>query len=162
MAISLCGLTAPELPADLCLPGHGRRALRDCLPGSGTPAGTWLVTGGRRAARQSARSYRAGAAHLEPPMALGNCSHVPHERLYLVDTFYTVSLRCLACLHRNRALILNTTQRHKSIMIVVPWRWWQTPGGRHKLVTQWPNGLLWDANDALYWWHVGEFQCARL
>src|SRR5262245_48596196 len=51
MVISLCGLTAPELPADLCLSGHGRRALWDSLPGSGTPAGTWLVTGGRRAAR---------------------------------------------------------------------------------------------------------------
>src|SRR5262249_35480332 len=47
-------------------------------------------------------------------------------------------------------------------MIVVPWRWWQTPSGRHKLVTQGPDGLLWDANDALYWWHVGEFQRARL
>src|SRR5436189_281420 len=98
MAISLCRLTAPELPADLCLSGHGRRALRDALPGSGRPAGTWLVTGGRRAARQSARSYRAGAAHLERPMALGNCGPVPHERLHLVDTFCALSLRSLACL----------------------------------------------------------------
>jgi len=36
-------------------------------------------------------------------------------------------------------LILDTTQRHKPVMIVVPWRRRQTPGRGHKLVAQWPD-----------------------
>ena len=93
MAIPLCGTTAAKSPADLRVPGNGRRVVRYHLPGGGADPGAWLVTGGSRSGWESTRPCRSCPTHLERSMAPRDRSPLPDERSHLVDSFRRVSAR---------------------------------------------------------------------
>ena len=98
VAISLFGLAAAKLSANLRLSRHGSRPLWDHLLRSGACSGARLVARSRRAAGQAAGADWPVPVDLERGVAHFNDCPVAYQRSDLVDSVHALSSRFMVCI----------------------------------------------------------------